>query len=248
MKELTTLSEYDQERYAICEQLASEYLTRKERKKCYQVRGKDWEDWVSGERPCSIFIPLTDEYVAALKAEMIEVANELCPEDPVHSWEEFSKYLSDIETFNFWETLDSKADSRFQEVSREADSHGIVEPSIDLDNVHYLYRFSFYYFDDEQQQMTRENYFEVLSDEEYVQLLALQLSLSRGFTYNNLFSIDPELARRLNDNIDYGFFEINCHGSKTKPFVILFDEITEDAKGLQEEAQKRLLDRSLRGE
>ena len=73
-------------------------------------------------------------------------------------------------------------------------------------------------------------------------MLALQLTMRKGITYNTLSEVDPEFVLKLSRNIDFNFFDIDNIFSKTKPFLIIFDEVIEDAKALKDESDKRLHD------
>lgn len=241
MKDLRELDQYEQHRFSVCENLAKEYLATKKRQKCYRVSGTD--RYSDGQRPLYCIIPLTDEQVAAIKSQMIEVANKVFPEEPVNSWEEFEEEILELGDNNYWDELNNTSGVWNDEIYFKAESCDMIPDSIDFDNVHYLYNFSAFVYEANEGQMSGPHKLvEELTDDEYAFLLALQLTMREGFTYNSLFRIDPEFAQKLNKGVDFRFFDIDCYGNQTKPFLIVFDELLEDVKVLKEEAERRLHD------
>lgn len=103
------------------------------------------------------------------------------------------------------------------------------------------YRFSCFIYNPKKQEMRGPRSFRFsLSDEEYVFLLALQLSEHQGFSYNRLFHINPDIATRLTHYVENTFLKIENQGRSTQPFTIIFDELIEDANHLKEERDEAL--------
>lgn len=72
MKDLRQLDDYEKNRFAVCEKLAEEFLATKKRQKCYQVDGSDI--YSEGEIGRTCILPLTDEQIKDIKAQMIDEA------------------------------------------------------------------------------------------------------------------------------------------------------------------------------
>lgn len=103
------------------------------------------------------------------------------------------------------------------------------------------FRFSCFIYNPEKKEMCGPLSFRFcLSDEEYVFLLALQLSEHQGFSYNRLFPINPDIATRLTHCVEITFLEIENQFNSTQPFTIIFDELIEDANHLKEERDEAL--------
>lgn len=113
---------------------------------------------------------------------------------------------------------------------------GVVTTKIDFDDYFFTCHFSFCYFDNERQEMTGPLPFEYLflSDNDYIYLLALELSEPHGITYNRLVEIDPEWVAHLNSMVNFEFEEA---GHMPKPFLVIFDEIVEDVRRLRARMQ-----------
>lgn len=239
MKDLRQLDDYEKQRFAACETLAREFLATKIRQKCYQVDGSDIHSEGEIERTC--ILPLTDEQVKDIKAQMIDVANKLYKDEPVSTWEEFVEVVLELNDSCYWDELNSTHGIWNDLILNVVERYEMSPYYIDLDTIRHLYHFSAFVYDTEKGEISGPHKFaQDLSDEEYIFLLALQMSVREGFTYNSLFKINPEFAQRLNRNIDFSFFDIDCLGNQTKPFLILFDEIVDDANSLKEERDKRL--------
>lgn len=241
MKDLRKLTDYEQQRFDACLSLAKEYLSTKQRQKCYLVQGSD--KYSDGARSMSVTLPLSDEQVSAIKSQMIEFANKVYSDDPVKSWEEFKTEILDLVDPDYWDVLNEESGAWYDAIFTPLDLQDVIPCFVDFDTVRYLYHFSAYVYETEENDVGGPYKFvQELSDDDYAFLLALQLSVREGFTYNMLFEIDPEFAQLLNRNIDFNFFGLTRTGINTKPFLIIFDEVIEDAKILEEDAKKRLSD------
>ena len=68
----------------------------------------------------------------------------------------------------------------------------------------------------------------MLSDEDYLTLLSLQLYERENFCFNQLLMTNSELAARLHSRVEGGIY--GCHFPVHVPFAILFDELRADAE------------------
>lgn len=241
MKDLRKLDQYEQRRFDVCHSLAKEYLSIKPIEKCYLVSGSDWHS--EGEIPRSMTLPLTDEQVEAIKSNLVEVFNGLYPDDPVKDWNEFEEVMADDLDWDFWNEMNNSRGAWNDCILVPAESCDIYPDDIDFKHVRHLYHFSAFVYEADEGEMSGPHKFAIeLEDDDYAFLLALQLTMRKGLTYNTLSEVDPEFVLKLNRNIDFNFFDIDNIFSKTKPFLIIFDEVIEDAKALKDESEKRLHD------
>ena len=99
----------------------------------------------------------------------------------------------------------------------------------DFDKRYYFYKFSVLAFNYDENKVCGPVAVDVmLSDEDYLTLLSLQLYERDNFCFNQLLTTNPELAARLNSRVEgeiYGWrFPVHV------PFAILFDELRADAE------------------
>ena len=113
---------------------------------------------------------------------------------------------------------------------------GVVTTKIDFDDFVPLYNFSVCYIDDVTHKMVGPLPFTypIFDDNDYIFLLALELSEPHGITYNRLTEIDPVWAEELNDYINGSFFKTEEGGYNPKPYNVFFDEIVDDAQRIRE--------------
>ena len=100
---------------------------------------------------------------------------------------------------------------------------------IDYDQRYYFYEFSCLAYDYEDKKVFGPITVEIiLSDEEYLTLLSLQLLNREGFNFNKLLSKNINLAAKLNEEVQCRVPGWCCPSSAS--FVILFDEVRADAE------------------
>ena len=74
----------------------------------------------------------------------------------------------------------------------------------------------------------------VLSDEEYIYLLTDQLLCPTYDSFNRLVFDRPDIARKISDAAHVEYYNHIHIGNN--PFLIIFDEVLEDAKAIDEPA------------
>jgi hypothetical protein len=72
-----------------------------------------------------------------------------------------------------------------------------------------------------------------LKEDEYLYLL-VELLMDRNFTYNDLLVRKPALGKKITEFANALFWQGEDCQIEHKPFVILFDQIMEDAKLLRQ--------------
>lgn len=104
----------------------------------------------------------------------------------------------------------------------------------DIDtNPCYLYSMSFIYWDFNENKISDRQRFRIkLTDEEYLYLLTEQLLDRNAFGYNQLMERNPQLAIKISNRIESEFY-----GRKT--FLVIFDEILDDANTIIKPKSKR---------
>ena len=99
----------------------------------------------------------------------------------------------------------------------------------------YQYNMSFYCWDPVKKRMSKREYFStVLSDEEYIYLLTDQLLCPTYDSFNRLVFDRPDIARKISDAAHVEYYNHIHIGNN--PFLIIFDEVLEDAKAIDEPA------------
>ena len=96
------------------------------------------------------------------------------------------------------------------------------------------YQFSYICYDSEKGQIQGPTAFNVrLPETDYVRLLTLQLYDKEGLTYNRILFIAPDIIQTIDKQVESSFGKqngtVNC-----LPYVVVFDEIIEDAKKVEE--------------
>lgn len=96
------------------------------------------------------------------------------------------------------------------------------------------YQFSYICYDSEKVQIQGPTAFNVrLPETDYVRLLTLQLYDKEGLTYNRILFIAPDIIQTIDKQVESSFGKqngtVNC-----LPYVVVFDEIIEDAKKVEE--------------
>lgn len=96
------------------------------------------------------------------------------------------------------------------------------------------YQFSYICYDNVKGQIQGPTAFNVrLPETDYVRLLTLQLYDKEGLTYNRILFIAPDIIQTIDKQVESSFGKqngtVNC-----LPYVVVFDEIIEDAKKVEE--------------
>lgn len=211
------------QRKAKAENQAREYFyNKKERKPYYWAEGNTLDDV---DNHNEVFFPLTDDEVTRIKQLIIDTVNAGQPEaEHVSTVKEAIDCLTYYEIFEQCEELRTLLGSRCEEAN--------LDPSnIDFDKRYYFYKFSALAFNHNENKVCGPIAVEVmLSDEDYLTLLSLQLYDRENFCFNQLLKTNPELADRLNSRVEgeiYGWrFPVHV------PFAILFDEVRADAEAI----------------
>ena len=196
------------------------FYNKKERKPYYWAEGNTLDDV---DNHNEVFFHLTDEEVTRIKQLIIDTVNADDPEaTPVSTVKEAIKCLNYSEIFEKSEELRHLLQERCDEANLDPDN-------IDFDTRHYFYKFTVVAYDYDENKVCAPIAVDVmLSDEDYLTLLTLQLLERENFCFNQLLHTNPELAAKLNSRAEgdiYGWrFPIHV------PFVILFDELRADAE------------------
>ena len=96
------------------------------------------------------------------------------------------------------------------------------------------YQFSYICYDSEKGQIQGPTAFNVrLPETDYVRLLTLQLYDKEGLTYNRILFIAPDIIQTIDKQVESSFGKQDGTMS-CLPYVVVFDEIIEDAKKVEE--------------
>lgn len=199
---------------------AQAFLAQKERVKYYIVERSD-ADGGDGCR-CGDLC-LTDEQVNRIKQLMSEayVKYMNLPAGD-YSMEQIQ------EEVGFWE-LQGQIDELDDLLFTPCEEKFFMSlEKIQLDNPVYYYQMSCHVFNEAKRKMEAPIPFRmILTDEEYVQLLTLQLMYRKELSFNYLFKMNKQLACKVNDWAACVFWK---HQSLMYcPYVVTLDEIREDA-------------------
>ena len=219
--ELFDYKKFVAERKAKAESQARDYFyNKKERKPYYWAEGNTLDDVCNHNEA---FFHFTDEEVTRIKQLIIDTVNADDPEaTPVSTVKEAIKCLNYSEIFEKSEELRHLLQERCDEANLDPDN-------IDFETRHYFYKFTVVAYDYDENKVCDPISVDVmLSDEDYLTLLTLQILERENFCFNQLLHTNPELAAKLNSRAEgdiYGWrFPIHV------PFVILFDELRADAE------------------
>ena len=244
MKDKLNLSEYGMIKFEIGKKLAEEFLSSKTRSKAYKVEGYDSLSGSDSGIDITQYVFLTDDEVAALKNYILECYNKQYPDEAVDSWETFNHEVLECVDKDFFDDMNETPGCWKDLISDKLTNAQMTPNFIDFDDFKYFYRFSCYIYGPEKKEIYGPNSFiAILSDDDYCTLLALQLTIERGLTYNNLWEISPDLAKSISDIVANLYMDdriIEQHNNV--PFLVIFDELIEDAKTLKAEYEKRLKD------
>jgi len=212
------------------ESLAKEFLATKERQKYYQFECES-DEGLSG----SDYLPLTDDDIAEIKEIIMDGYKKYYMEEPSDGEERplpsFEEVLKEIDLYDFEgdEDLDSLIFKHIQFTDFYDPNHVV---SMDLEHPHYYYQTTCIGYNKEKKEPRYPMKVKVqLTDEEYIYLLTQNL-LEKGFTFNRLIMLRPELAQKINLQIDGCYFDYNIKWEE--PFLVVFDEINADAEKIRE--------------
>lgn len=219
--ELFDYKKFVAQRKAKAESQAREYFyNKKERKPYYWAEGNTLDDV---DNLNEAFFHFTDDEVSRIKQLIIDTVNSDQPEaERVITVKEAIECLTYNEIFEQNEELRNLIGKRFDDANLDPDN-------IDFDTRYYFYKFGVVAYNYDENQVCGPITVEVmLSDEDYLTLLTLQLLERDNFCFNQLLNTNPELAIRLNSRVEgtiYGWrFPVHV------PFAILFDELRADAE------------------
>ncbi len=218
------------ERTAKYESLAKEFLASKERQKYYAFECESDECCLSTH-----YLPLTDDDIVEIKEIIMDgykkyymEASENGNEKPLPSFEEVLKEI-DLFDFESDEDLDLLIFRRVQSDEFYDPNHVV---SMDLKHPHYYYQTTCFGYDKEKKEPRHPKKVKVqLTDEEYIYLLTQNL-LEKSLTFNRLIMLRPELAQKINQQIDGCYY--HYHIKWNEPFLVVLDEINADAEKILE--------------
>ncbi len=247
MKDKLYLSDYEMRRFEIGKKLAEEFLSTKIRSKAYKVEGYDSLFGSDSGIDITQYVFLTDDEKEDLKNYILECYNRDYHDFAVETWDAFNVERLECVDEDFFVGL-NETPGCWKDLIYDKLANAQMTPNfIDFDDFRYFYRFSCYIYRPEGKKMYGPNSFiAILSDEDYCTLLALQLVLDRGLTYNNLWTISPELANSISGMVANLYMNDRIvEQDHNVPFLVIFDELIEDAKILKDEYEKRLGDHLL---
>lgn len=219
--ELFDYKQFVAQRKAKAESQAREYFYNKnERKPYYWAEGNTLDDV---DNHNEAFFHFSDVEVSRIKQLIIDTVNADQPEaEHVSTVKEAIDCLTYNEIFEQNEELRILLGKRCEEANLDPDN-------IDFDNRFYFYKFTVVAYNYDENKVCAPIAVDVmLSDEDYLTLLTLQLLERENFCFNQLLQTNPELAVKLNSRVEreiYGWrFPVHV------PFAILFDELRADAE------------------
>ena len=219
--EINDFKKFLAQRKTKAENQAREYFyNQKERKPYYWAEGSTLDDVFNHNE---VFFHFTDDEVTRIEQLIIDTVNADQPEaEHVSTVKEAIDCLTYAEIFEQNEELRTLLGKRCEEANLDPDN-------IEFDKCYYYYKFSVVAFDYDENKVCGPFTVDVmLSDEDYLTLLSLQLLERENFCFNQLLKTNPKLAARLNSRVEgeiYGWgFPVHV------PFTILFDELRADAE------------------
>lgn len=205
---------------AKCEAKAKAFYATKERKKYYCFSGV-----VPEECERCYYHGLTDEEVTRIKELTVEAYRDYINTDNNYN-ENYASNFEDIcKEIVLWEIegINSELDDLIFGHYPALDGPFALN-SIDLQNARNYYGVTYQEFGKEP---VKESIH--LTDEEYIYLLTQRL-LNDSFSFNRLLLYRPELAQKINEQLD-GMCNDYIFESEN-PFLIVFDEVNADAEAI----------------
>ena len=227
-----SLSDYQKKRFDNYKAKAEEFFAKKKLLRFYHVEGYDSHS--EGEIRADCWLSMTDEDVKLLQKYILEEYNKFDPEYPCDSWDDFMQTDSDF-IQPFFEDLNTKRGLWDDMVVSRVESNEMIPIGIDFNDFTTCYRAKFFCYDGEEDKMDGPYVLNLeLTDEEYILLLTLQLFEQRGFTFNRLNAISPDLFKKLNSEAEANFMNPRLIEQwKYKTYAIIFSEIINDAKEIE---------------
>ena len=185
--ELFDYKKFVAERKAKAESQAREYFyNQKERKPYYWAEGNTLDD---ADNHNEAFFHFTDEEVSRTKQLIIDTVNADDPDErPVSTVKDAIECLTYSEIFEKNEELRHLLQERCEEANLDPDN-------IDFDTRYYFYKFGVVAYNYDENKVCGPIIVEVmLSDEDYLTLLTLQILERENFCFNQLLNTNPELA------------------------------------------------------
>ena len=210
---------------AECEAKDKAFFATKERKKSYVFSGE-----VPENCPRSFLCCLTDEEVTRVKKITIEYYNDDVRKnmpnwdetDLVSSFDQLCEKDLLAEMYGKNQELNDLIFNRYNGYDGPFILH-----SIDLQNAYCVYSMTYQEFGKEPIKVKVS-----LTDEEYIYLLTQRL-LNDSFSFNRLLLYRPELAQKINEQLD-GCCNDFLFESEN-PFLIVFDKVNADAEAILKE-------------
>lgn len=206
---------------AECEAKAKEYFATKVRKKYYCFTGFVPEDC---ER--CYYHGLTDEEVARIKELTVEAYKDYINKTGNNYDENYAS--------NFEEICEDIMLCEIEGINPELDDlifghYPALDGPFTLNSIDLQH--SCHYYDVTYQEFGKEPVKESiqLTDEEYIYLLTQRL-LNNSFSFNRLLLYRPELAQKINEQLD-GLCNDYVFESEN-PFLIVFDEVNADVEAI----------------
>lgn len=207
-----------EKRRAEVESKAKQYLyTQKKRRPYYDLsfaNAYNHDEEVTTEYYCS------EEEFAHLSQLLIDAFNKKFPsQGPIATIDELNKKRCIYELHGFDPELDNFLSS---------DSENGIEVTEFGPVPHYNYCMSCYFWDSTTGRMSKRSRFSVeLTDDEYIYLLTEQLLDRSPDSYNRLVFTRPNLAMKI-----CGYAEMSDFGVRNAPYLIIFDELLDDAEAI----------------
>lgn len=206
---------------------AREYFYhKKQRKPYYYVEGWMTEDPDSFK---TTFIHLTPKDVSRAQSLIIDEVNKWQGEGDITDFSPATTVVEALECIGYEEIFERNTELN-RLLGEPCELDGVIPETIHFEGpCYYFYRFSCLYYDNDSKVLPECTPLEImLTDDQYITLLTMQLQDREFFNFNKLLEEDPELGRELNSivrNIHYIY----------RPFLLLFDEVRDDADAIAPE-------------
>ena len=236
MTDKRNLSDYQKEEFTICKGKAEVFFDSKKKTKAYWVKGYNTlGDSAEDEREYwEYYLILTDEQVEKLKDFIVTTYNKAYPGQIVESWTKYNYEVLETIGEDFYDMMNEMEGPWKEWVANPLERASIRPILIDFDRWQYCYSASLFVYDDEKVKMEGPFSFPLfLTNDESVFLLALQLHVREGFTYNGLWEICPELAYKIHRMIIWDVMDQRVTKRLVRPpYVLILNEVVEDSKSI----------------
>ena len=190
-------------------QITTKILNNKTLLKYYTISGnpKKEEELVepnAGQR----YVTYTDDEVEYIKTTLIRLYNEYTDNrDFVATWDEFVDTDMTISEF-------AGQDKRLDElIFVKAAKMGITAESIDLNDYHHRYKFTWGYHDKRKKRYHEKECLVGLTDVEYQYLLSLAINRNLDYSFEMVITEYPALAKKIMDSLHPAYGEVPGHAS-----------------------------------